>query len=172
MPGRPTGPLPRKPPLPKEATAKLETIAGGTEVLEYGSGGSTLFFSDIGAIVISIEHHEMWADQVRSQVKDNSFVEIKVVPRGEIGTTVPDGEFDVVFVDCAQEQRAPAIKLSKNSVRVGGWMVVDDYNFPEVRQAVCSLSDKAWDKTIVTGHKMHPIRKEMVQSQVAFCRRR
>lgn len=42
-----------------------ERLRPGDRVFEYGCGGSTLFFLDLGLRVISVEHEEEWLSRVR-----------------------------------------------------------------------------------------------------------
>ena len=48
----------------------------GMKVLEWGSGGSTLFFLDKGAKVVSIEHDVQWYNKIAAIIrsKDDQFV--------------------------------------------------------------------------------------------------
>jgi hypothetical protein len=43
-------------------------VASGATVLEWGAGGSTLFFLRAGAILETVEHEPSWADRVRREV--------------------------------------------------------------------------------------------------------
>lgn len=55
----------RRPWLADEAVAELrKLVTADTRVFEWGSGGSTLFFLDQGAHVVSVEHHADWSKKV------------------------------------------------------------------------------------------------------------
>src|SRR4051812_45501617 len=47
------------------AISKLESlIREGTRVFEYGAGGSTLFFLQRGALLVTVEHDAAWMENV------------------------------------------------------------------------------------------------------------
>ena len=55
----------RLPWLPFRLIDELAAVIGpGSRVFEYGGGGSTLWFLDRGAEVVTVEHHEGWANQL------------------------------------------------------------------------------------------------------------
>lgn len=62
----------RRPWLADEAVDALHALVKpGWRVFEWGSGGSTLFFLDRGAHVVSVEHWEPWAHTVAEHTDPN-----------------------------------------------------------------------------------------------------
>ena len=51
-------------------------ITKNMTVFEYGSGGSTLFCSDLAAKVISIEHHEGWYRQMKKVFEEKGITNV------------------------------------------------------------------------------------------------
>ncbi|MCL6281971.1 hypothetical protein M3P21_00355 [Ruegeria sp. 2012CJ41-6] len=45
---------------------------GGARVLEYGSGNSSIYYLNAGAVVTSIEHDPIWSEKVRASVANNA----------------------------------------------------------------------------------------------------
>jgi len=114
-------------------------------VLELGSGGSTIFWARRVALVVSIETEEKWANAVRAKLatlSDVCPVTIYVKPYREaaawIETAFSDNSYDLLLIDHANQRRSskgwryrtdrnlmgwPAMK----KVKPGGWCVVDNY---------------------------------------------
>jgi|ETNvirnome_6_100_1030635.scaffolds.fasta_scaffold14342_3 hypothetical protein len=63
-------------------TLKAENyIKGKQKMLEWGSGGSTLYFPSLVKKYVSIEHDRFWYDKIKPDIKDN--VEYYYVPPHE-----------------------------------------------------------------------------------------
>ena len=62
-----------------EETAKIISyVTGKDKVLEWGSGGSTLYLPQLVNHYVSIEHDKYWYDKVNADIADN--VEFHHVP--------------------------------------------------------------------------------------------
>jgi len=119
-------------------------------VCEYGSGGSTLFFSRRVKSVVSIEDNRTWFDLVSRRVKEKGIqnVSLKLCPfdfknpvgfeNSEYLHAMPDEQFDVVVVDGSEEWtqvRPVCFRKAEARVKVGGIVVVDDsWRYPELRE--------------------------------------
>ncbi len=123
----------RMPWLPFRLVDELARSVGeGSRVFEYGGGGSTLWFLDQGADVVTVEHHEAWADALRRDVRHDrwTLLAVPVDDDGSFDTYVaaidayPDDSFDVVVVD--GRERARCVRAAAPKVRPGGILVVDD----------------------------------------------
>ena len=88
--------------------------------LEWGSGGSTLFFpEEVDSVVnwIAIEHNRQWYSHVQKTVQKSPIVDLRIHPDL---TTYPDAPreldtfFDFILVDGRERRRcvAAASKLS------------------------------------------------------------
>ena len=118
-------------------------------VCEYGSGGSTLFFSRRTKSVYSIEDNQKWYDLVskRLQQKGVSNVTLTLHPfdfknpagfeNSEYLNAIPDEKFDVIVVDGSEEwtQVRPAcFQKAERRIKDGGIIVVDDsWRYPKIR---------------------------------------
>lgn len=121
----------RLPWLPFPLIEQLATRAGpGTQVFEYGGGGSTLWFLDRGATVVTVEHHPEWASQLRRAITHDEWtlLERSLDDSGrsyvDAITGYEDGAFDVVVVDGRQRVCCAHAALAK--IRPGGWLIFDD----------------------------------------------
>lgn len=132
----------------------LETIPDA-RILEVGCGGSTLWLAGRAARVVSIDHDPAWARAVRAelQIRDAAHVTLRLVPQNQLGNEVSrvGGEWDVVFVDCADNQRGKAIRNGAPLVVPGGWLVADNCNYAIVRRAIEELRAAGWSVEIMKG---------------------
>jgi len=162
-----------KPDLNIAATKLFGAIAKGVSVFEYGAGGSTIYLAEHASNVVSIEDDKDWHTAILEELdrKELNAV-VKLVSTNEIAESIA-GEWDVVFVDCRDQiQRAKAIRKASSHVKLGGWLIIDDYNFGPVRSATDDLPSAKWDTTVLSGEKIHPVMKKKVFTQTAFCKRR
>jgi len=160
-----------RPVLTVAATILLKEIAHGKDVFEFGSGGSTLWFSKFVKSLISVEDDKGFYEEVLAHLTECKnvrlvFAETKVLP----DVITNEGLFDVVFVDCMpQNERRRSVILGAQHVKPGGWLVADDYNFPMTNKEVEILRSNGWDVAIVSGIKMHPLKNVPVKTSTAFC---
>lgn len=122
-------------------------VRPGMRVFEYGAGGSTLWFADRGATVVSVEHDREWYKRMKPLAPPNvtlllrepePFAGLRDVPdylssdpryrglwfRAYARSIDEFGPFDVVLVD-GRSRVACALHGSR-SLRPGGWLVLDD----------------------------------------------
>jgi len=110
-------------------------------VCEYGSGGSTLFFSRRTKSVYSIEDNQKWFDMVSQRLKEKGAnnVTLKLCPfdfknpagfeNSEYLNALPDEKFDVIVVDGSEEWtqvRPVCFARAETRIKEGGIIVVDD----------------------------------------------
>ncbi len=147
--------IPIKPPYTPEflSVAQLAIegfLADGGDVFEYGSGHSTLWFAQF-ANVISVEHDKGWYVEVKRALTDSGLkAETYLVPvEGIPGAISEHGMFDLVLVDCADGRRVLSAQLGMDHVKPGGWLVLDDSNWPLWDPAKDLL--KTWPYTEMRG---------------------
>jgi predicted O-methyltransferase YrrM len=106
-------------------------LANGGDVFEFGSGHSTVWFAQF-ANVVSVEHDKEWYNEVVAALADASLeAKIHLVKEENIPNVINDYElFDLVLVDCWDFQRADAAMKAIEHVKPGGWLVMDDSNWP------------------------------------------
>jgi precorrin-6B methylase 2 len=113
----------------------------GMTVCEYGSGGSTLFFSRRTKSVYSIEDNQKWFDLVSQRLQQKSInnVTLKLCPfdfknpagfeNSDYLQALPDRKFDVIVVDGSEEWtqvRPVCFARAEKRIKEGGIIVVDD----------------------------------------------
>jgi hypothetical protein len=133
------------------------------KVFEFGSGGSTLFFINNGANIISVEHNREWYDLVISKILNNKKSNLKLItpilsenPKvvsiyddsysgydfqeyADYILSFPDNYFDLVVID----GRARSFCLINSIVKVknGGYILFDNSNRPFYQVELEEISD-------------------------------
>ena len=122
-------------------------------VLEIGGGNSTLWFLYKGMNVITIENSEEWASAIERHIgsldnprlAENHHMEIK---EGTEAITyienMPDESFDIILVDCLNEftSRRLCLRAARRKVRKGGWLVLDNSDYPIHWAGVDMMTDR------------------------------
>ena len=129
-----------------------ERLAPGMRVFEFGGGGSTLWFLDLGLEVVTAEHDTEWSHILEKTASSPSWT-LLVRPLDDGGTAYvdaidayPDGHFDLVVVDGRHRARCVAAALTK--VRPGGMLVVDDV---DRERYAAALDAVPWPRADVIG---------------------
>jgi predicted O-methyltransferase YrrM len=119
-------------------------------VCEYGSGGSTLFFSARVKSILSIEDNAKWFDVVARRLEENriSNVALTLHPfdvANPVGfedsaylLAIGDEHFDVVVVDGSEgdrQVRPACFAKAESRINPGGIIVLDDsWRYPDLRR--------------------------------------
>lgn len=134
----------RLPWLPFELIDGLRQRLGpSSSVFEYGGGGSTLFFLDCGAEVITVEHDAAWMARLSELAAPHAW-RGRLQPLDDPDAYVSsidehaDESFDVVVVD--GRERARCAMAALNKVRPGGWLVFDDVDRERYAEALEALT--------------------------------
>ena len=123
----------------------VKTILKPTfRVFEWGSGGSTAFWSRNCASIISVEHNSEWiqrtTDIMRRLNCPNNWKLVHVPGIGIDHNTAfrnyanaileyPDNSFDLVFVDGEASSRGWCITNALSKIKSGGYLLVDNSNW-------------------------------------------
>lgn len=110
------------------------------DVLEYGSGNSTLWWSRRARFVTSIESDEQWHDVVKRRMGDNvrlllARVDQQLKPQHDldryVGAIDALGSFDVVIIDgeAMNHVRLQCASRALSHLRDGGLIIVDNSDF-------------------------------------------
>lgn len=110
-------------------------VMPGWRVLEFGSGGSTLWLEDRGCETVAIEHDPHWADLVERHVSAPT----KLLRRGvdDGYASPPEGPFELVIVDGLR--RVECVLTSWERIRPGGWLLLDNSARPAYRDVFDAL---------------------------------
>ena len=115
-------------------------------VLEFGSRGSTIFFSRRCGFVKSFENRPEWADKVRAALSAPSNVELILCDTKEgleIVAKEPDEYYDIVLADSDPDyrDRLAYANAAIPKLRKSGFMVIDNYEHRHLK----SFDYSKWD---------------------------
>lgn len=120
------------------------------KILEFGSGGSTLWFAKKNNVeLVSIEHDENWYKKVSDELKEKSLnIDYRLIKRNyfEVCDEFPDEHFDLVLVDA--KDRIDCIKKAIRVLKKGAILMLDNAERPKFQIAHEIL--KGWPCTITT----------------------
>jgi len=144
----------------------------GKNVLEFGSGGSTVFFLKRKANLLTFEHSNVWIEKLKPKLQkyDNWKINpVNYVSRETVQNAheeylkgleaVRDNFLDLVLVD--GRHRVECIRASIPKVKKNGYIILDDSDRPEYLEAFELL--KEWESSVVSGYaymsdfKTHPV---------------
>lgn len=159
------------------AIRALESLVKpGMRIFEFGCGGSTLFFARRGAHVTSVEHDPGWAALVRDASRgltDPPVIHEKppcirgdvpkvgstrhIDPHADFSAyveaiaTVPDETLDLVCVD--GRARVACALAARRKVRRGGWLLLDNSEREDYRDACMAFADWPVERFFGLGRK-------------------
>lgn len=126
-------------------------VTRAMSVFEYGSGGSTVYFSRRAASVVSTEDNKDWLARVETvlaasgitnvtlQYRPFDFHQAEKFDQSEYLLSIPERAFDIIVVDGTEETvpvRPACFYHAESRIRPGGIIVVDDsWRYPELRSA-------------------------------------
>lgn len=101
-----------------------------TTVLEFGSGGSTLYFAKRATYVLSFETLWPWYLRIKEIVfKSYPNVDLHFVENiDQIITIIEDKKFNLSLVDICNISRPELCKLSLSHLHPGSLLVLDNYS--------------------------------------------
>ncbi len=112
-------------------------------ILEVGSGGSTIFFSERCKTIKSLENRQEWVNRVRVRLPEPSNATLicgSMKELLEIVKAEPPDYYDLVMVDTNPKDGVIYEEVSRK-VRKKGYLVLDNYGVPEYSK----FNYKGWD---------------------------
>ncbi|MGB3514478.1 MAG: sulfotransferase, partial [Microcoleaceae cyanobacterium] len=127
-------------------------------VLEFGSGGSTIWISKLTKNLISIEHDTNWYQKVKNQLQQDetcNSVDLRLLPKPyyTVSEQFPDEFFDLIIVD--GRDRVKCVEASIRILKHGGILMLDDAQRKKYKPAHNLLNDGNFQKTISTSGPRH-----------------
>jgi predicted O-methyltransferase YrrM len=119
-----------------------------TSVFEYGGGGSTAFFADRVARVVTVESDLEWATALGKALESQQNVEVRFASPDDFYReyvsmidAFPTESFDLVLID--GRERVQCVEHALPRLKDGGWVVLDDSDRERYAPACDLLRD--WD---------------------------
>lgn len=115
-----------------------------TNVFEWSSGGSTLFFANKVKSLISVEHDKIWYEVMLTKLKSKNIIncsynfEKNPYLYAQFINKYPDEFFDIIVVDGIE--RVSCIKNAIPKIKKGGYIVLDNSERPEYDNGVKKLN--------------------------------
>ncbi|NEO52709.1 MAG: hypothetical protein F6K54_06225 [Okeania sp. SIO3B5] len=142
------------PMLTPEATNFLENFLKqkpDANVLEFGSGGSTIWMSKLTKKLISIEHDTKWYKKVKDNLQQDATcnpVDLRLLskPYHTVCDKFPQEFFDLIIVD--GRDRMKCLEASIKVLKKGGILMVDDAQREKYKPAYDLLKDWLITKTM------------------------
>lgn len=136
--------------LSVEAINKIyDRLEPGMKVLEFGGGGSTLFFAKNNLSVTTIESSMEYKTNIESKLLSNNLTNVEVLYRpfditneaelrnSKYLNSIPDAGFDIILVDGPEiadyKARPICFEWAEKNIKAGGIIVVDDsWRYPQL----------------------------------------
>lgn len=125
------------------------------EIFEYGCGASTLFFAKRVKKVFGVETNSRWRDVILSLSKDDSNIEINLMPDGlenpayENFAKNSGRKFDFIIIDSLK--RFESAKNSITALKPGGTIILDDSERPNYKKIFDFFAQNNFTKTDFPG---------------------
>jgi predicted O-methyltransferase YrrM len=102
------------------------------DVLELGSGGSTVFFAHRARSIVSLEHDPGWYKRVKKRLNGATNVTQVCKPFPELLEyiqSLPDESFGMVLSDLGSsyKDRLESTNACVPKLKKGGWLIIDNY---------------------------------------------
>lgn len=115
-------------------------------ILEFGSGGSTIFFANRVKHVTSFDTNKEWVSKVKGRA-DKDFPNI-TINCGIMDSFLkflknePDRSYDLILIDSDPKltNRLELAKMSASKLKMNGWMIIDNYG----RWGLRAFAPKGW----------------------------
>lgn len=147
--------------LAPEAILAMDSFLASCDkpcVFEWGAGGSSLWFAERAARLISIEHDHIWYEKTQRELTKRALTHVKLIERPEsfcyakeiveYTEYVSDPLFDLVLVDGIQ--RNACVLAAVDGLKAGGWLVLDNTE-RETEYAEALLLLKDWERKDYQG---------------------
>lgn len=122
-------------------------------ILEFGCGGSTLFFARRCKKVISFESKAEWYNQVKKTIIDKNITNVEINLIQNADQIKLEGLFDLILIDSADNlSRLSTAEASISFLNDNGFVVVDNYGYAGVDHLFKSYNVQIFDDTHWCGN--------------------
>ena len=130
-----------------------QILTKDANVLEFGSGSSSLFFASKTKSVHSVEHDAEWFTEFRKnkQIPSNCSISLIPIEKHEYVNFANkfDFLFDIIFID--GRKRVDCAKLSFNRLSNGGFIIIDNTERERYIEADAFLKSQGFSSLVFSG---------------------
>lgn len=128
-----------------------ERLNNNLNILEFGSGNSTLFFAERVKKVISFEHSKDWHQKILKKIPANAELAItsSLSAKDYLKALVEELRFDVIIVDGLF--RNECIKASLKHLTEAGVIILDDSERDEYNEGIAFLVQSGFRQLKFSG---------------------
>jgi len=148
------------------ATRFLESIiTKDFEILELGSGSSTLWFASRAKKIISYEHNETWYQLVIDEIKNRGItnVDIRYDPNyPKEGIKNIKDNFNIILID--GRGRVRNLMITYKLLKPRGYFILDDSQRDKYKEGIKFLDDLGWKRKdfLIKDKKEYMIRDQAI----------
>ncbi len=136
-----------------------------SRAFEYGSGGSTVYLSQLVSELVSVEHDPEWSALVTARIDKRANVRLEFHPPtvggdDAYGSTderyvglsfrdyasaidrFPNGHFDLIVID--GRARVACFRHALAKLNPHGWLVLDNSDRPEYQEIIEAIEARRW----------------------------
>jgi hypothetical protein len=148
------------------AERHLQRIVSRTSrAFEYGSGGSTLYLSDVVPELVSVEHDPEWSALVNARLTPRKNVVLELHPPAAVQDAeyrstddryiemsfrdyassidrFPNGHFDLILID--GRARVACFRHALQKLQPHGWLILDNSDRPEYAEILKITEGLGW----------------------------
>ncbi|MGZ5029639.1 MAG: O-methyltransferase [Methylobacter sp.] len=115
-------------------------------ILEFGMGGSTLWFSQQNCKLVSVEHNPAWFEAVKAVIQpDHVELILHPIPLHDICSTFADANFDLILIDHEDfdegRMRLACLQECRRLVKPGGILMLDNTDRSKFAPAYGMMQD-------------------------------
>lgn len=112
-----------------------------SRVLETGTGGSTFWFAERVAYVLSFEHHPAWCKKIKAELLKRNISNVRLIcgrRYSQQGLSLGEELFDMALID--GRGRCTSVRSSFDNIVSGGFIILDNSERKRYRRAINYLS--------------------------------
>lgn len=129
-----------------------ERLNNNMLLFEYGSGNSTIYYSQRVKKVVAVEHNKVWFDKIKNRLNKNAEIMFKEINEdGDYCRTIKttNVKFNIVIIDA--EDRVNCIKHCQDNLTEDGVIILDDSDREEYSGGIKFLFEKRFQQITFWG---------------------
>lgn len=141
------------------------------KVFEWGSGGSTIYFSKYVKSVDSIETEKIWLENVKDYINKKNIHNINIhhIPSSSknrylASISIKNNRYDVILIDGSYREKC--IEVAIKYIKKGGFIILDNSERIEYREAKLKLIENNF--SVINFYGLGPINNYPWMTSIYF----